>query len=70
MIYQGLLMLCGSLPACAPYVACWLVVVLSGWMLAVRSLGRQFNRKIVEQGLDDVAVRPARRGEALTEVPV
>jgi ATP:ADP antiporter, AAA family len=42
VIYQGLFFLFGPLSRCAPYVAGMLVLVLGGWLIAIRSLGRRF----------------------------
>ena len=44
VIYQFLLIGCGQVIRCAPYVALILTGVLGGWVFAVRSLGRKFNR--------------------------
>jgi|694.fasta_scaffold13300_10 AAA family ATP:ADP antiporter len=43
IIHTGLLMMCGSLLASAPYVAAILLAVIVFWISATRSLGRQFN---------------------------
>jgi AAA family ATP:ADP antiporter len=46
MIHQGLLMIFGSVSMSAPYVAVILMLVITGWMIAARSLGKQFASKI------------------------
>ena len=43
LIHTGLLMVFGSLSASSPYVATILMVVIGFWIMATRSLGRQFN---------------------------
>lgn len=48
IIYQGLFVVCGPLTACAPYVAGILVLVLGGWLVAIRSLGRRFKALTTE----------------------
>jgi ATP/ADP translocase len=42
MIYQGLLLSFGTLSASAPYVALFLFTVLIIWIIAVKTLGDQF----------------------------
>lgn len=44
IVHGGLLMLFGSVSLSAPYVGLILLAVVFGWIGAVRSLGRQFNR--------------------------
>ncbi len=65
LIYQGLLMSCGSLARCAPYVAGILGLVLTGWVIAVKSLGRQF--KVMAEGTNQTAVTPKPATESLGE---
>ncbi|MBA3956933.1 MAG: NTP/NDP exchange transporter [Parachlamydiaceae bacterium] len=55
LLYQGLLMAIGTVSASAPYVAAILMLVIVVWMIAVRSLGKQF---------DALTVRPEERQEA------
>ncbi|MFI0435623.1 MAG: NTP/NDP exchange transporter [Parachlamydiaceae bacterium] len=54
VIHQGLLMIFGSISMSAPYVAAILTLVIAGWMVAVRSLGRKFSAIIGEKGREDV----------------
>jgi len=42
LVQQGLLVVLGSLAAITPYVAGILFLIIGGWLLAVRSLSRQF----------------------------
>lgn len=42
VIHQGLLLLCGTLSASAPWVGLFIVITLLGWMWAVRALGAEF----------------------------
>jgi len=44
LVYQGLLLLFGELSIAAPYVVGLLCLTLSGWLLAIRNLGRRFDR--------------------------
>ncbi len=44
LFYQGLLMTLGSLSQTLPYVAAFLLLVIVGWMIAVRRLGREFQK--------------------------
>ncbi len=44
LIHQGFLVGFKTLEASAPYIAVVLIVVLAGWLIAIRSLGRQFSK--------------------------
>lgn len=44
LIQQGLLLLCGSLSAITPYIAVILFFFIAVWILAVRSLSKQFQQ--------------------------
>lgn len=48
-IHQGLLMVFGSLSASAPYVGTILMGVVAFWIVAVRSLGRQFSKLVPDK---------------------
>lgn len=50
LIHQGLLMIFGTVSMSAPYVAVILMLVIGGWIVAVRALGRQFAAIIGAQG--------------------
>lgn len=54
VVHQGLLMFLGTLSVSAPYVAAILFLVIVAWIIAVRSLGRQFTAIIGEQGRSDL----------------
>ncbi len=54
LIHQGLLMIFGSISVSAPYVAAIIMVVICGWMAAVRSLGKQFSAIIGDKGREDI----------------
>jgi ATP:ADP antiporter, AAA family len=54
IIHQGLLMILGSVSMSAPYVAVILTLVIAGWMVAVRSLGKQFASIIGEKGREEI----------------
>jgi AAA family ATP:ADP antiporter len=45
VIHQGLLLVCGTLGASAPWVGLFIVLTLVGWMWAVRALGDQFAQR-------------------------
>ncbi len=49
LIHQGLLMIFSTVTVSAPYVAAILVCAIVVWMVAVRSLGNQFNSLIEEK---------------------
>lgn len=54
VVHQGLLMILGSISVSAPYVAAILTLVIGGWMVAVRSLGKQFAAIIGDKGREDI----------------
>jgi len=49
LIHQSLLMVFGTVALSTPYVACLLLFVIGGWILAVRSLGKRFNDLVSHQ---------------------
>lgn len=63
VIHQGLLMMLGTVSLSAPYVAVILMIVIGGWIIATRSLGRQFAAIIGKKGREDI-------GEAQGDVEV
>lgn len=60
LLFQGLLMVTATVSATAPYVAAILAIALVLWIIAVRSLGRQFNALVGTQPstAKPVAVQP------------
>jgi AAA family ATP:ADP antiporter len=54
LIHQGLLMFFGTVSMSAPYVAAILMFVIVGWMIAARSLGKQFASVIGEKGREEI----------------
>lgn len=54
VVHQGLLMIFGTVSLSAPYVAVILMMVIMGWMVAVRSLGKQFASIIGEKGREEI----------------
>lgn len=46
IMYQGLLVIFGTLSATTPYVAGFLLVMIALWMIAVRTLGRRFTELV------------------------
>lgn len=54
VVHQGLLMIFGSISVSAPYVAAILMLVIFGWMVAVRSLGKKFAAIIGESGREEI----------------
>jgi len=60
LIHQGLLMFFATLSSSAPYVAAILIVVIVGWMVAVRSLGVKFAALVGDEGREEM-------GEASSE---
>lgn len=61
VIYQALLLTFGSIIASAPYVAGFLLLVISLWMIAVRILGKQFTE--LTKGSETRAIGAARTDE-------
>jgi ATP:ADP antiporter, AAA family len=49
LIHQGLLMVFSTLSASAPFVAAILIMAIGFWLVAVRSLGKQFSELIATQ---------------------
>ncbi len=49
LVQQGLVLACGSLAAITPYVAGILFVIIFAWILASKSLGRQFTKLNAEK---------------------
>jgi AAA family ATP:ADP antiporter len=49
LIQQGLLVVLGSIGAMTPYVAIVLFIIIAAWMLAARSLSKQFAQKNAEK---------------------
>jgi len=49
LLHQGLLMIFVTLSNSAPYVAAFILVAIVLWMIAVRSLGHQFNDLVASQ---------------------
>lgn len=60
LIHQGLLMIFATLTASTPYVAGILLLVIVLWMMAVRSLGGQFNALVASK--QEVETQP--KGES------
>lgn len=54
VVHQGLLMIFGTVSMSAPYVATILMMVIVGWMFAVRALGKRFASIIGEQGREEI----------------
>lgn len=54
VIHQGLLMFFGTVSMSAPYVAVILTMVIGGWMVATRSLGKQFASIIGDKGREEI----------------
>jgi AAA family ATP:ADP antiporter len=50
LIHQGLLMGLSTVSASAPYVAVITLVVVFGWLLVTKSLGKQFNELAAQSG--------------------
>lgn len=54
VVHQGLLMFFGTVSMSAPYVAAILMIVIGGWVVAARSLGKQFANIIDDQGRQEI----------------
>lgn len=59
VIQQGLLIFCGSLAECSPYLAVLVIGMIVAWIIAVRSLGEQFDTVVAEQKSDSLAAAKA-----------
>lgn len=70
IVFQGLLMVSATVSACAPYVAGILVVVIALWIIAVRTLGKQFNALVTSNGVEDSLEIPAADGWIDPQKPV
>lgn len=58
-IQQGLLVSLGSIAAITPYIAAILLAVIVAWIVAARSLGKQFNEINQDTGFDKSTPAPA-----------
>lgn len=67
-IYQGLFLIFGTMSMTTPIVGVILLVVVSGWMVAVKSLGRQFHR-LTEPKTRTTPVQEATPAKAKEETP-
>lgn len=65
LIHQSLLMFFATLSASAPYVAAILILVIVGWMMAVRSLGKQFAGLVSDKERQEIG-----EASAVAEKPV
>lgn len=65
IIHQGLLMVFATLPAITPYVGVILMIVIVGWIAAVRILGVQFNALVAKQESD----AKSKKQETETAIP-
>lgn len=65
LMYQGLLMTVATVSASAPYVAAILTVAIVLWIIAVRSLGRQFNELVTPQDKKEIEPTEMVAGESL-----
>ncbi len=54
LVHQVLLMFFGTVSMSAPYVAIILMLVIAGWMVAARSLGKQFAAIIGDKGREEI----------------
>ncbi len=70
LIHTGLLMIMGSLSASAPFVATILMMVIGFWIIATRSLGRQFNALTQSDGAPALVAETAQAKPILsTQLP-
>jgi len=54
LVHQGLLMLFGSISVSTPYVGVILMLVISCWIMGIRSLGKQFAAIVGEKGREEI----------------
>lgn len=69
VIHQGLLISFSSITASAPYVAGFLLVIISMWILATRSLGKKFN-ELTNKDTDRPAPIPERPIDLIKDSPL
>jgi len=62
VMYQGLIMVLGTVAASVPFVAVILLFVIAAWMIAVRSLGKQFS-ELTQSGtvLEEPVIVPSEK---------
>jgi AAA family ATP:ADP antiporter len=63
VVHQGLLMFFGTVSMSAPYVAAILMMVIIGWVVAARSLGKQFASIVGEKGREEIGEAQPSSGE-------
>ncbi len=66
LVHGGLLMVFGSISLSTPFVGAFLLLVVLGWIIAAKSLGRQFNRLTkqdekldIEEGISSSSKKPS-----------
>lgn len=59
IVLQTLLMFCGTLAACSPFLAFIVIGIIVAWIIAVRSLGRQFDTVVEEQRNENLTAAQA-----------
>jgi AAA family ATP:ADP antiporter len=70
VIYQFLLMFCGTIAATIPFVAIALIAVIGAWMFAVKLLGKQFKTLMDQQPpAEPVPVPAAEKATVLEPTP-
>ncbi len=67
VIHQGLLLVFSTVAASTPYVAGIFLIVVVLWVLAVGSLGKQFDELVGEKGKLDIPDAPARQPALVKE---
>ncbi len=66
VIYQGLLIPFSSIQNCAPYIAVIFLSIVGVWIVAARSLGRQFNALVAHNEKLTIPEEPEKAKEAIT----
>lgn len=67
IIHQGLLMIFATVSSSAPYVAVILMLVIGVWMVAVRSLGKQFTGLIGKDAQADIGEASSTKSTVVVE---
>ncbi|MBJ7450342.1 MAG: NTP/NDP exchange transporter [Parachlamydiales bacterium] len=67
LIQQGLIVGLGSIGAMTPYIAVILFLIIGAWIVASRSLGRQFNKLSAEKELLAVSAESAPKMQVAVE---
>lgn len=69
LVQQGLLLTLGSIGAMTPYIAAVLLVIIGAWILAARSLSKQFAQRNAERENATVVAQPSSSEISVQGIP-